>query len=458
MDQPQPLAIDGHRADIAQAREALAVLHESLFQVQGTDLSALAREIDDLLTVAGGARIEVIREAKSRGVVKDAGQNTRGWVLEYCPSTRQGTAGQIASFVDRLSARTSGLSGQLGLDDADPGDPWSIVWSRVRTGEVGAPLGLAALTEVDKIADRVVEEMIPTVTTGLLDIGVVHGQSAMRDLKIHLLARYGRPDQDEVEEDQRRLRRHAFLSSPDPESGDLTRYRLALTPEQAARFEAAIGPLAAPQPDPANGTVDPRSNGQRRAEALLDLCSRAQSADAEDLRGPAAADTAVLVTVSLDDLRQLKGAGEVLRSRAGGLRLGIETLRKLSCDADLIPVVLGTDSQTLDHGMVRRLFSRAQRRALALRDRHCTFPGCTAPAAWTKVHHIRHWCDDGPTDLDNAALLCQRHHTYVHDKRLWAEVRSCPDEGGRSVFWDVVPGSYDRALAKIRSDALLDAA
>jgi hypothetical protein len=51
--------------------------------------------------------------------------------------------------------------------------------------------------------------------------------------------------------------------------------------------------------------------------------------------------------------------------------------------------------------------------------------------------------------MSNAALLCQRHHTYVHDKRLWAEVRREPDESGRYVHWDTRPGSYDIYLSRL---------
>ena len=128
-----------------------------------------------------------------------------------------------------------------------------------------------------------------------------------------------------------------------------------------------------------------------------------------------------------------------------------ETLRKMCCDADLIPIVLGTETQPLDHGRVVRLFTRAQRRAIWRRDKTCTYPGCGAPGAWTNVHHLHHWADGGRSNLDNAALLCQRHHTYVHTKRLWAEVHDRPDETGRYVHWDLTPGSYDRELHRLNS-------
>ncbi|HET7763446.1 MAG TPA: hypothetical protein VFL46_13860, partial [Phycicoccus sp.] len=60
--------------------------------------------------------------------------------------------------------------------------------------------------------------------------------------------------------------------------------------------------------------------------------------------------------------------------------------------------------------------------------------------------------DGGPTDMTNAALLCQRHHTFVHTRRLVAQVRGRPDERGRYVTWDLTPGSYDQHLEKLRAE------
>ncbi len=68
------------------------------------------------------------------------------------------------------------------------------------------------------------------------------------------------------------------------------------------------------------------------------------------------------------------------------------------------------------------MFTSAQLKALWLRDKHCTFPGCEAPAHWTDAHHLTHWLDGGPTNLNNAALLCGRHHTIVHRDQLAGSV------------------------------------
>ena len=111
-----------------------------------------------------------------------------------------------------------------------------------------------------------------------------------------------------------------------------------------------------------------------------------------------------------------------------------ETVRRLACDAEIIPAVLGTERQLLELGRSRRLVSAGQRTALWLRDRGCTFPGCTIPAAWTRAHHITHWAAGGATDLTNLALLCQRHHTEVHARHLTATVlRDAPP--GSAVTW-----------------------
>ena len=94
--------------------------------------------------------------------------------------------------------------------------------------------------------------------------------------------------------------------------------------------------------------------------------------------------------------------------------LGPQTVRRLACDAGIIPAVLAGTGQILDLGGYRRAFTSAQVRALWLRDRHRTYPGCTVPGTWADAHHIRHWADGGPTDLDrvlaiyegNASSMC----------------------------------------------------
>ncbi|MEU4242126.1 DUF222 domain-containing protein [Actinoplanes sp. NPDC026619] len=104
--------------------------------------------------------------------------------------------------------------------------------------------------------------------------------------------------------------------------------------------------------------------------------------------------------------------------------------RVLACDARIIPAVLGTAGQVLDVGRARRLISGPIRRALILRDRGCSFPGCDRPPNWSEGHHVIPWADGGPTALTNACLLCRHHHRVIHQTG-W-QVRISPD--GRPEF------------------------
>ena len=117
----------------------------------------------------------------------------------------------------------------------------------------------------------------------------------------------------------------------------------------------------------------------------------------------------VVVTVPLSTLRDGIGAGTL----DDGTVISAAEARRLSCDARIIPAVLAGRGEVLDLGRARRLFTRALRRKLALRDRGCAFPGCDRPTAWCDAHHITPWARGGPTSVDNGVLLCAHHHRLV---------------------------------------------
>lgn len=109
-----------------------------------------------------------------------------------------------------------------------------------------------------------------------------------------------------------------------------------------------------------------------------------------------------------------------------------ETARRLSCDARLLGAVIDKGA-VLALGRTRRLVSRAQRRALMIRDRSCCqYPGCDRTSL-LKAHHRIHWSRGGRTDLDNLILLCGFHHKAVHEGQLRIEPAATPSIGQR---WD----------------------
>ena len=427
---------------LAAARCSLESFDSVLATASGSQLVALLTVLDEVAARASAARTAVAVEAVGRGEV--AGSEVHGWLREHAPSLRQGAAAAVARVAVDVASAGAGLAGPLHEPSLDT--PLGLVWQEVRTGRLEAGTGCAVLREAGRLAPLLQDAAVPTVTAGLVELATEHGTSMMRRLRPRLLSEHGRSGA--FDELQDRLSGAARLSMPYVESADLTEYQLWMTPAQAATLEATIGPLSATQPNAETGEADLRPAGQRRVEALTAVCQVAAAATADARAGTTGFATALHVTVPVTDLVAERGSGEVLGSTADGTLLAPDTLRRLACDAALIPHVLGTAGEPLAVGAARRLFTRAQRRHLTLRDRGCTYPGCTAPAAWTKAHHVRHWADHGPTDVGNAALLCQRHHTTVHRRRLWAQVRERPDERGRSVVWDRTAGSYDRALAE----------
>lgn len=145
------------------------------------------------------------------------------------------------------------------------------------------------------------------------------------------------------------------------------------------------------------------------------FCAFLEAADPKRMPLHGGDATTVLVTISLDELRKELGFAEL---GADG-RLSAGEVRRLACNASIIPVVLGGKSEPLDLGRAARLFSPAQRKAMAIRDKTCRAEGCEIPAAWCEAHHFRApWQRDGLTNLADGKLLCCYHHHRAHDDRF----------------------------------------
>ncbi|HLL66265.1 MAG TPA: DUF222 domain-containing protein [Micromonosporaceae bacterium] len=148
--------------------------------------------------------------------------------------------------------------------------------------------------------------------------------------------------------------------------------------------------------------------GQRRADAFVEVCRLATAST--DLPEHGGQRPHLVVTLNLDALRRDIGAATL----DDGATLSATTARRLACDAAIIPAVLNGTGQILDLGRQRRLITGTLRRALILRDNGCSFPACDRPPRWCEGHHITHWANGGPTNLDNAVLLCGHHHRLIH--------------------------------------------
>lgn len=346
---------------------------------------ALAQAAESLVVMA-------TREAVTRGLPSDSGHSVADWITTWAPDTLRQEALATARVAEGMAdERLEALSAKV----AD---------------------GTARVTHANMV-ERFVQEMTPiadaeslaAMTTLLTDhidqlttreLGV-----AIKKAKVSLK----KPDDDdeaaEKEASRRLFRRLGTVAG-------LSEWQLLLDDEGEALLEAALDPLTAPRPsgdEHGADQLDPRTASQRRADALVEILTRAGCTD--DADAPTSGAGQILVTTSLDALAgKVPGGGTDER----GHHLSAGAIRRLACDANLYPVVLGGPSEPLDVGRVKRLFTPGQRKAIYLRDRHCSFPGCTVPPAWCQIHHVLHWVFGGDTDLLNAAALCQRHHTIVH--------------------------------------------
>ncbi|MFD2082349.1 protein of unknown function [Actinopolymorpha cephalotaxi] len=187
----------------------------------------------------------------------------------------------------------------------------------------------------------------------------------------------------------------------------------------AERIPAPREPGQPPQPNTATGTGPEAEPGPRwdpephTGPEDCDLGADADN-DAEPDEGAAVPEAAL---DPHDGCQNCGGGGSARITGLRGEPLSVATIRRMACDANIIPVVLGGNGEVLDVGMADRFFTEAQRRALAVRDgSHCHFPECLVPERRCIAHHMTAWDDFGPTDLDNGVLLCRTHHTFVHHK------------------------------------------
>jgi len=171
----------------------------------------------------------------------------------------------------------------------------------------------------------------------------------------------------------------------------------ALPPEGGALLRLSLDRVLGPR-----AAGDRRTAEQRNADALLGLC-----------RQPGRAAAQLTVIVREETLRGEPGAPAA--KLEDGTPLSGATARRLACDGSVTLLRLDPQGNPLEMGRARRLATERQKKALAVRDGGCGFPACDRPADWCESHHLDDWVLGGKTNVDRMVLLCQRHHTLVHE-------------------------------------------
>lgn len=313
---------------------------------------------------------------------------------------------------------------------------WHQVDRGVRDGEVAIGQARSICAALDSLAEggSVPGDLLEKAEAQLVLLARDHTPSELRRLGERILSIVAPEVQDErdriaLERAERRASSATRLCMRRRGDGS-TDLHARLPDAVAARLKTCLDAYTSPRTAGGDeaGVIDP-ATGSRLPQARLlgqAFCSLLEAipADAMPLHGGSA--TTVVVTVDLEALR----SGLGLATTGDGTTLTASEARRLACQAGVIPAVLGGKSEPLDLGRRRRLFSPAQRLALAMQHPTCRAEGCRVPATWCAAHHWRRpWAQDGRTDLADGKLLCPWHHHRAHDSHY--ETRNLPDGGVR---------------------------
>lgn len=162
-------------------------------------------------------------------------------------------------------------------------------------------------------------------------------------------------------------------------------------------------------------TDDPRSNEQLSYDLLMDVLRAGALAEPASVFG--ARQPGVRMIVVKDTVGPRDAFGRLLTTghlEDGGDPISGSVLDRHLCEHGSIDITVDRCGNPLNLGRDQRLFTPAQRIALAARDGGCMWPGCGMPASYCEAHHKTRWEDGGNTDIDDGILLCRFHHMTLH--------------------------------------------
>lgn len=441
----------------------------------------LVEQVAEVSRLVDSLKVVLVGEADRAKAAEAARGTPLKSVLTADARTTSAEAGYLVRSSRDILARTATRDAMLS-GDVSPRQARSIT-------EVLSSLPATLATEQRDRAEQILLEKARTVSA-----------SGLEQLGRRVLEEVA-PEVDAAEDEQRRLevrtriaRANRFLRLT-PDGRGAVRLEGSLASVDAAGLISVIdgyADAARRALHDAKDRLDPRAEAttpeQRRADALVAMaaelcrrgavesggtkeqdghdgrrgggrCAHGVGADADGdarlnarpaaPRGSGPARPRVVVVMNEESLRARAEQAGILES---GELIPAGDLRRMCCDADLVPVVLGGEGQPLDVGRARRLVTPAIRQALSVRDGGCAFPGCHMPDARCEAHHITPWWAGGATALGNLVLLCPHHHGQVEPARFWGRGDRDPwtvriNEGGLPEF--TPPWRQDRSQTAI---------
>lgn len=394
--------------------------------VVNDELGRLRRLVD-----AGHAQVasRIARESRPElgpeSLAKEQGFRNPTALIAATGGTTTGEAARLVRVGEATEPRMT-LTGETG-----PARHPHVA-SAIASGSLGTAAAAAIIAMLDRVAFRAGREAVdaaeqrlceqaPGLTMDQLNRIILQAEAVLDPAGVE-------PREDELRSDR------SLLFRQDP-SGAII-FTARLDPEGGAPVKTAIEAYVRQALAAAHDNPDPdasrRTLPQLQADALTRIAEHLLGCEHRDLPVEGAT---VVVRVSLDDLRDGTGHATIDGIDAP---ISISTARRMAAGS-VIPLVLGGDSEVLDWGRAKRLFTCGQRLIFVERDQGCA--KCGAPPSHTKVHHIKWWArDGGRTDLDNGILLCESCHHHIHDNGWDIRIDGI---GVDAVVWFIPPVDVD---------------
>ncbi len=449
-DQPATSGVDP-RSGVGAARAGVdALVDAPWWQVPDADLLGLARDVEHLSRLLSTVQVHLAGEVDTRRFASSHGAASTGALLR---SVLVISAGEAKHRV--LTARAV-------LPHPTPtGTPTPpvlpVLSAALTAGTVGVDQTRTILATMTGLPDAVDQDTRDFCEAVLVEHAPI---TEPRPFAIFARAVAVTCDPDGSLDRRDPADRVELTVGPrNPRTG-LTRLTGLLDDIGVELLGQSLNGLTTPRPAP-DGSPDPRSAATRRAQGFTEMLRRYLDSGTAPVTG--GHKPHLTLTMTLTDLQhrttstctgaggcngvepgsctgergcsgtggeRSPGAGAGSCTGAGGCNstgagggfglldhggpITAAKARMIACDAEVLPIVLGSASQVLDVGRATRVFPTSIRRALIHRDKGCAFPGCDRPPAWADGHHLVHWADGGPTSLANAVLVCRLHHSLIH--------------------------------------------
>lgn len=409
--------------EMENVRAQLGELNDS--QLLAVIDSALDNLTDDRLRLPSDReRLELLRRTTrlqarvstwQQQVAADAEQAMAAW-HEHGTST--------LTFLGESLCLTPKESGRL-IRAGQNLEYFPIVAASAARGEL-LPSQTEAITSVITHLPAVLSrEAVDRAQSLLVGFAGSHNATELRRLSEHLLEVLAPDVADDIEADrlereyQRANQNRNFNCHYDGHGSMYFRGSLPVADaEPFVRILDSYGAAARRGEDRLDPMAEYLTPAMRRADALIAMVHHHQQLALAP--GNGGDRPRVVVTVRYERLlAEARRAGAFTTSGqlTTGEAVAPSVLRRWLCDADILPVVLGGDSQILDVGRAQRLATPAVRVALEQRDGGCVFPGCDKPPHACHAHHILPWWAGGATALGNLVLVCPHHHGIVEPGR-----------------------------------------